>query len=131
MLFTLFLLLSADLTVNVTNLQSGRGQLRCALFSSESGFPMDAAQARRTALPAQAGALQCKFDNLSAGDYAVAVNHDLNDNGKTGTNFLGIPSEPWGVSNNARPRMRAPKFAEAKFTIRDGESARLDIKLEK
>jgi uncharacterized protein (DUF2141 family) len=38
------------------------------------------------------------------------VAHDLNGNHKTGTNWVGLPLEPWGVTNNVRPILRAPKF---------------------
>jgi len=51
------------------------------------------------------------------GVYAVAVHHDANSNGKVDANFLGIPKEGYGVSNDPRPRFRAPRFDEARVLI--------------
>ncbi len=51
------------------------------------------------------------------GDYAVAVYHDKNGNKKFDKNFLGIPKERFGMSNNPRFGTRAPKYEEAVFTV--------------
>ncbi len=51
------------------------------------------------------------------GTYAVAVHHDANVNGKMDTNLLGIPKEGYGVSNDPRPRFRAPRFDEARVIV--------------
>ena len=39
---------------------------------------------------------------LPRGKYGVIAFHDLNGNEKLDTNFMGIPNEPYGFSNNAR-----------------------------
>ena len=117
----------AEVIVYVSNIASDKGNVDCALFPSEAGFPMqgsDALQSRHSARP---GTVECRFENLSAGTYAVAVSHDENQNGKTDTNFLGIPKEAWGVSNNVRPKMRAPRFDEAAFDLADGQTLTLEI----
>lgn len=51
------------------------------------------------------------------GRYAVAVHHDANANGKMDSNFLGIPKEGYAVSNDARPKFRAPRFSEAEVSV--------------
>ena len=63
------------------------------------------------------------------GTYAVAASHDANGNGRTDTNWVGIPTEAWGVSNNVRPRLRAPRFEEAAFELPETKSLRLQIRL--
>ncbi len=118
---------TAAIVVYVSNVASDAGNVDCALFSSEKGFPMDATSARQSRHTARTGTVECRFENLPAGTYAVAVSHDENKNGKTDTNFLGIPKEAWGVSNNVRPKMRAPKFSEAKFDLTEGEALKLEI----
>lgn len=50
------------------------------------------------------------------GRYAVVVYHDANSNGMLDKNGLGMPTETWGVSNNVRPFLRAPKFIECAIT---------------
>jgi len=45
------------------------------------------------------------------------VFHDENGNGKNDRNFLGIPKEPYGFSNNARRKFGPPTWTEAKFAV--------------
>lgn len=54
---------------------------------------------------------------LAYGSYAIQVFHDLDSNGKLKTNFIGIPREPIGTSNNAKGKMGPPKFEDAKFVF--------------
>ncbi len=118
---------SSEVVVVVSNLDTGKGVIACALFSSEEGFPMDASPELQIRKDAQTGINECRFQNLAPGTYAVAVSHDENENGKTDTNFLGIPKEAWGVSNNARPRMRAPRFKEASFELAEQQTLQLEV----
>lgn len=64
------------------------------------------------------------------GDYAVAFYHDKNNNKKFDKNFLGIPKERFGMSNNPRFGARAPKYEQAVFTV-PATGADLRIKLRK
>ena len=92
---------------------------------------MNNALAQQQWLPANPAGVTCRFADVSEGSYAASVSHDLNGNKKVDTNFLGIPTEAWGVSNNARPLMRAPRFDEAVFQIKDGKDLNLEIRVEK
>ena len=56
---------------------------------------------------------------LPPGSYALSVLQDLNGNRKLDTNFIGIPTEPSGSSNDAPARFSAPKFKDALFTVGD------------
>jgi uncharacterized protein (DUF2141 family) len=57
--------------------------------------------------------------DLPPGRYAVAAYVDNNRNGKQDKNFLGVPKEDYGFSNEARGRFGPPDFAEAAFDIGD------------
>jgi len=54
---------------------------------------------------------------LPPGDYAISVLQDLNGNRKLDTNFIGIPTEPSGSSNDAPAKWSAPKFKDAVVTV--------------
>jgi len=56
---------------------------------------------------------------LPPGSYGLSVLQDLNGNRKLDTNFLGIPKEPQGSSNDAKATFSAPKFKDALFTVGD------------
>lgn len=102
--------------VEIDGLHSDRGQVLCALFSSAADFPKKPEKAlahdKSTILNRHA---RCQFESIPAGTYAVSVFHDENSNGKLDTNFLGIPREGVGASNNAKGHMGPPKFSAAAF----------------
>lgn len=123
---TSFTALAADLSVRVSNIQSDKGRIGCSLHSTGDSFPMEQA-ALQIWQPAIKGSVECIFMDIAPGNYAIAVSHDVNENGITDTNFLGIPKESWGVSNNVRPVMRAPTFEEAKFQFPDINRIEINI----
>ena len=73
---------------------------------------MDSLKANCVWLKADATNITHSFRDLKPGTYAIAVSHDLNGNHITDTTWVGIPKEPWGVSKNIRPKLRAPRFEE-------------------
>ena len=121
----------AEIVVTASGLESTQGALGCALFASASAerFPLDLSQATTQRTSAQPGSLQCVFRDLPAGTYAVSATHDINGNGKTDRNFVGLPTEPWAVSNNVRPTLRAPRFAKAAFVIAADEIKQIELRL--
>ena len=120
-----------DLVISVADVPSQEGSVGCALFASETGFPDDSSRAlkreRVAVIPDRP--IECRWKGLEPGTYAVAVAHDENQNGETDKNWLGIPSEAWGVSNNVRPRLRAPRFEEAAFELPPQPIVRMTIRL--
>jgi uncharacterized protein (DUF2141 family) len=113
--------------VEISGLRSDKGQVLCALFSSADAFPKhaDKAVARLTAKIAERQAT-CEFTGVAPGTYAVSVVHDENANGKLDTNFIGMPREGVGASNDAKGHMGPPKFSAASFPYAAG---RLDLKI--
>ena len=122
---------AADLTVRVSGVSTASGQIGCALFKNAEGFPMNPAAATQEWLGASTQGVECKFNGVPAGEYAISVSHDLNANRSLDTNFFGVPTEAWGVSNNTRPLMRAPQWKEAAFAVVEGKNLTLDIKISK
>lgn len=117
---------AAELRVQVSGIRSAEGQIGCALFAEARGFPGEGATVRRV-VPADPKGVECRFEGLAPGSYAVAVLHDLNGNGRNDTNFLGLPTEDWGVSNNVRPTLRAPRFDEAAVEVKDGPAVVIGV----
>lgn len=118
-----------ELIIKVTMVKSTKGEVGCALFNNAAGFPnAEAALSVQRQAPGT-DSVVCRFTDIKPGPYAVAVSHDLNGNRRTDTNFLGIPTEDWGVSNNVRPNLRAPTFDEARFEVAATGVPTLAIKL--
>ena len=112
---------------HIEGLHSDQGQVVCALFADANDFPKKIDQAfARTAAQIISGRATCKFPKVPAGVYAVSVFHDENLNGRLDTNWLGIPREGVGASNNPKPRMGPPKFAAAEF---QDSGASMDVEI--
>jgi len=108
--------------VEIANFHNSVGQVGCALFSSAEGFPMDLSHAMRQSTGAiRDKRASCEFDDVAPGTYAIAVLHDENSDGKIATNFMGIPTEGVGASNDAKPSsFSGPKFSDASFQFKGG-----------
>jgi uncharacterized protein (DUF2141 family) len=65
------------------------------------------------------------FTNLPAGDYAVVVFHDANDNGVIDHNLFGIPKEALGFSNTFKMSMASGLPAFEKLRFSHGDAAQL------
>lgn len=115
----------------VSGVSNAPGMVGCALFSSAAGFPLesDRPSVKIMRVAPAGGAAMCVFENVLPGVYAMAVVHDTNGNGRADTNFLGMPTEGVGVSNNVMPRMSSPTFDANKFSVAAGQVTRLAISL--
>jgi len=112
----------ARLSIQVQLSRDAHGELAYLVFPSRSGFPGDSKKAIRhgfVAIPTGQQSMQVDLD-LPPGVYAVSVYEDLNENHKLDKGFLGIPSEPVGVSNNPPTRMGPPRFEESSFRLGAG-----------
>ena len=113
--------------VEVVGLHSDKGQFLCALYSSPEGYPKQSEKALASvSSPIAQKRAVCEFSAVVPGTYAISVFHDENSNGKLDTNFLGIPREGVGASNDARGHMGPPKFDAAHFQFSGG---RLNLKI--
>jgi uncharacterized protein (DUF2141 family) len=107
---------AGTIQVEITGLRNEKGQVLCSLFSSEADFPGKIEHAvARVKSSISRGHASCEFPQVATGTYAVSVFHDENSNGRLDSNFLGIPREGIGASNNARGHMGPPKFAASAF----------------
>lgn len=120
---------AATVSVTVTGAADERGQIIACLWRDGSNFPdcnkYKPAQKQIVRLSSPSTAIV--FTDVAPGNYAVSVAHDRNLDGKVGTNFLGIPNEPVGLSNNVRPRFGPPKFSAASFRLTGDASIKITL----
>ncbi|MEZ5195942.1 MAG: DUF2141 domain-containing protein [Bacteroidales bacterium] len=107
---------SLEISIEITGINNQQGNVGIALFRGEDGFPMGIERAKTTSFVAiQDSALIYSIKDISVGEYAICVFHDEDLNREINTNFIGMPKEGVGVSNNPKPRMGAPRYVDCKF----------------
>lgn len=117
---------TTTLTVRVTGARNAKGKIGVTLFRDAQGFPDDASKAIRqqsAEIDPKTMSAQVTFKDIPQGTFAVSVLHDENGNGKMDKNFVGMPKEGYGASNNPKKKRRAPTFDEAKFSLNSSEQS--------
>ncbi len=103
-----------DLVVTVKNIRNNKGVLVIGLFDSERNFTKHPLKAESP--KAMAGTMKIVFHDVNPGDYAISIFHDANENSVLDMNFIGIPKEGFGFSNDAMGTFGPPAFHKAKFS---------------
>jgi uncharacterized protein (DUF2141 family) len=106
-----------DITVNIENLNSNEGKLLVGLYNTEADFLKN--RYKDAVISIKNNKATLVFEDVPVGIYAVSFVHDENNNGKMDTNFMGIPKEDYGCSNNAKGTFGPPKWKDAKFELKD------------
>ncbi len=127
--FTLFILTvivsvklqaqTSNAKVAVTNIPTQKGILIVGWYNKADDYrnPDKAVFKQKVKINNQAFA-NLVFTNIPFGDYAISLYFDENENGKLDKNFLGIPKESYGFSNNIYHATKATSFEEAKFNLK-------------
>ncbi|MBW7469501.1 MipA/OmpV family protein [Marinobacter sp. M216] len=126
MLLSATALHAADLSVQVRNLPAD-GTLVLQVYDDPDAFGDFRNPRQEVRYSIQPGESYVLPD-VPTGKIAVLAYLDENDNGALDKNFIGIPREPVGLSNNYQPK-GPPSFRNAAFTVREEETATLDIEL--
>lgn len=117
---------SGTLSLEIKNIKNTQGKIRVTVFNKKKNFLKKGKE-----FPVNitnTGNISVDLDDISFGNCAVSVYHDLNNNGELDVNFFGVPEEPYGFSNNVRPKFRAPKYDESTFFF-NREGQKINIKL--
>lgn len=113
------------LTVEITNVASEEGQIILAIYNSSENYD------KRIAF--QEVKLKPEIDtvifetNVPDGEYLVMLVHDINNNGKLDTSFIGMPKEPVGLSNYDGKGIPG-KFKKHKFSVNENTEIIIPLK---
>ena len=119
----------ADFVAHVGGLRNNDGQVLCALFDKADAFPDGERALQGGKVKVSKRRATCRFKGLRAGRYAVAVFHDEDGDGEMDT-FLGIPTEGFAFSNNAKPStFGPPSFSDAAFEVDGKRKQKLSIRM--
>ena len=127
---------AGELRITVDGIRSAHGTVLIGLYdspasfgkavevSAKEAFLIDPDRFAAVALRANAALKSAVvFSNVQPGRYAAIAFHDENGNGKLDKNFLGVPTEPYGFSNNVQAFLGPPTFDAAAMALGDGDEA--------
>jgi len=124
---------SDPLTVKITveNVKNSKGIIVADLHDDmKENFLVWDKVVLRIRQPAQEGETHFCMPLTRPGEYAIAVYHDKNGNREFDKNFLGIPKEHFGMSNNPKFGLSAPEYEETAFSV-PATGSEIRIKLHK
>lgn len=110
--------MKSNLTLKINAPEEARGSLRIAIFKHEDDFlNTDKAVYLKVLEVNDLQPVEHQVGQLHYGEYAIAIFHDTNNNGRLDTNWLGIPKEPYAFSNDAGKKWKKPSFQDAKVLL--------------
>lgn len=118
---------AAELTISIANIEDQEGHLMIAVLASESAFNGESPATLSVLLPVNTTQVSFSTDALVPGEYAARVMHDQNGNGEMDSNLVGMPTEPWGFSNNAIGNFGPPAWNDVRFTLDEATTISIDL----
>jgi len=107
---------AAELTLTVTK-AAADGPVRGMVFHDSDSFDRRESPVTKFSQMPDNGTLVVTIPDLPPGRYAIALYQDRNGNDRLDKNIFGMPTEPYGFSNDASAPMGPPDFEQAAFTI--------------
>ncbi|WP_237059090.1 MipA/OmpV family protein [Microbulbifer sediminum] len=117
---------AADITVRLQN-PPPAGTLVLQVYDDPDAFGKFRGAAREVRYTIQPGETYV-IPDAPDGEVAVLAYLDENNNRALDRNFIGIPREPVGLSNNYQPK-GPPSFRQASFSVRRNDSNNVNIAL--
>ena len=118
-----------SIRVTVEKVRSSKGLITAVLYNDNpTTFLKDGSRLDRIRVDAHEGLTELCLNAPAAGRYSVALYHDENANKKFDRDFLGIPTEGYGFSQNPGFRFGKPDVEETLFSL-DGEPITLRISI--
>ncbi len=108
---------TADITLKVTDIEEAKGLMAIAIYNSSEAYAGSEEVFIAKSIDVDSIGFTIVFTDIPHGSYAIAVFHDMDGNHKHNTNWIGIPKEPFGFSNNAKGKMGPPDFEDVVFEL--------------
>jgi len=109
-----------EIHITVKNITPVKGQLLIAFYNEKNNFLKVEGTIYNNTYKVVSQTQKVVFNSIKPGKYAIAVIHDVNNNGKLDQNFIKLPTELIGTSNNIKNRFGPPLFDDALFYYKGG-----------
>lgn len=119
--------LAAELNVALEDIRSDDGKLMIAILDSEAAFKGESPAVASLLLTPSGEQASFSLNSLPPGRYAIQVMHDLNGNDALDSNLVGMPTEPWAFSNNAKGNFGPPDWNAISFELTDNTQQTISL----
>ncbi len=106
---------NTDLTITFEGISEQKGELFIGIYEKDN-FLRQPTHGKTIEVTGEN--VEVTFEDLTHGEYAVSVFHDLNSNQQFDMDDYGAPAEPWVMSGNVNPNAM-PLFEDAKIHLKD------------
>ena len=114
---------AARIVVTIDGMRNAQGNVFVGLYAGPAKFLQGNQNDAMRKVRASTSPVTVVFENLPAGTYAVGAFHDENANDHLDTNFLGLPTEGYALSNGIRAVTSKPTFQQAAFAVGNAGAA--------
>ncbi len=95
----------------IHGVRPGRGAVKVAIYTTAGTFPNPESASQTFELAATNSTIETSLPSLRR--FAVGIYQDIDSDGNLNRNRYGIPTEPFGFSNNALGQRGPPSFDQA------------------
>lgn len=115
------------LTVQVSNIKEKKGKMIVSIFNNLNDYLKEGKEYCKKIIVVKDSIINYTFKKLPKGVYAVALYHDVNEDGKCNKSLIGIPKEGFGFSKNKKPFIGAPSFDDVKIDLSQDRSIIINL----
>lgn len=118
-----------SLKIEIGKISIAEGAIWIGIYDAPNTYLIKEKAILSTIKVQSTGMVTTDISSLHYGEYAIAVFHDINNNGIMDQNFLGIPSEPYAFSKEPKSKWRIPKFEEVKIAFyQDNQTIKMNLR---
>tara|TARA_R110002072_G_scaffold3334_2_gene24628 strand:+ start:109465 stop:109893 length:429 start_codon:yes stop_codon:yes gene_type:complete len=106
------------------------GVIQILIFDEDKGWPESLDDAwKMVTIPVKNGIAKKSILDVPAGNYAITVFHDQDEDGEIRKNKIGYPLDGFGFSNNPSLIFGVPSFAKCSKKVNPGKTTVFEISL--
>jgi len=115
------------LTITIANIKNITGKIVVIIYNEADGYLKPNREYKKIYFDVEAEKMTYDIEKLAQNEYALFVYHDENNDDKCNLNFLGIPTEGYGFSQNVKPKFSAPLFSDTKIELHQDTSIYIEL----
>jgi len=118
---------SFNIQLKVEGIDEVKGEICIGIYGNQEDYSNSKNRVWGDCIMVDDDHFEYLIEGIPAGHYAISIFQDIDINGELNTNWIGMPTEPFGFSNNAKMRMGPPKYEDASFEIKEDTETTINL----